>query len=83
MIFFWSLVSNCRVTRVARGVLWVGLGFIIQHGGKFCPRLDYTTGTCYLLLIDEMGGGMEGYRRRRQDAFCWKSRTDRNLPLLA
>lgn len=49
-ILFWFLVFYCRVTRVARGVFsfffwwalgWVGLGFIIQHGGKFCPRLDY------------------------------------------
>lgn len=56
---FWSLVSNCRVTRVAHGVLLWSLGWgYIQHGGKFCPRLNYR----YMLpfLIDEMGGGMEG-----------------------
>lgn len=54
---FWSLVSNCRVTRVARGVLWVGLGLYTTQG-KFA--LDWTTGTCYLFFIDEMGGWMEG-----------------------
>lgn len=51
---------------------WVGLGlgFIIQHRGKFCPRLDYT-GTCYL-FIDEMEGedGRVWAGGRRQDAFC-------------
>lgn len=54
--------------------LGLGLGFIIQHGESFfCPRLDYTTGTCYLLLIDEMGGRdgrVWAGGRRRQDAFC-------------
>lgn len=42
--------------------------------------LDWTTGTCYL-LIDEMGGGgMEGWYRegpegwRRQDAFLLENR---------
>lgn len=69
------------------GLGWVGVGVGVHYTtqGKFCPRLDYTTGTCYLLLIDEMGGrdGRVWAGGRRQDAFCWKSRTDRNLPLLA
>lgn len=38
VLWFWLY---CRVTRVARGVLWVGLGFIIQHGESFA--LDWTT----------------------------------------
>lgn len=76
IFFFWSLVSNCRVTRVARGVFfffWWALGWgwgYIQHGGKFCPRLDYTTGTCYLRFLlmrweegwKGMGGRAAGVR---------------------
>lgn len=73
--FFWFLVFNCRVTRVARGVFfglgWVGVGVHYTTWGKFCPRLDYT-GTCYLLFIDEMEGedGRVWAGGRRQDAFC-------------
>lgn len=64
---------------------WVGVHYT-TWGGKFA--LDWTTGTCYL-FIDEMGGGMEGYGRASGRAvasgrfFAGKSRTDRNLPLLA
>lgn len=56
---FWFLTVALLAWRVVFLFGW-GLGWCyIQHGGKFCPRLDYTTGTCYL-FIDEMGGGMEG-----------------------
>lgn len=47
IFFFWSLVSNCRVTRVARGVFfffgghWVGVGVIYNMGESFA--LDWTT----------------------------------------
>lgn len=47
---------------MARGVLWaLGWGSLYNIGESFA--LDWTTGTCYLLLIDEMAGGMEGYGR--------------------
>lgn len=56
-LWFWFLVFNCRVTRVARGVLLWTLGWVGVHyttWGKFIvkrffPSTDWTTGTCYLL----------------------------------
>lgn len=66
---------NCRVTRVARGVLWVGFGVHYTTQGKFA--LDWTTlqvHVTFLLMRWEegrKGGGVrtEGWRRR-QDAFA-------------
>lgn len=59
MIFFflfWSLVFNCRVTRVARGVLWVGLG-LYTTWGKVLPSTGLHYRYMLPFLIDEMGGG--------------------------
>lgn len=38
----------------------LGLGFIIQHGGKFCPRLDLQVHVTFFLLMrweEEWKGG--------------------------
>lgn len=66
---FWFLVFYCRVTRVARGVLWaLGWGYI-QHGESFFLP---STGLHYRYMLPFFIDEMEGYGRaggRRQDAF--------------
>lgn len=89
LFWFWFLVL-ALLSRYSRGawcfIVGIGLGLgLYTTWGKFFFALDWTTGTCYLFFIDEMGGedGRVWAGERRQDAFCWKARTDRNLPLLA
>lgn len=64
---FWFF--NCRVTRVARGVLWVGVGVHYTTWGKVLPStgLHYRYMLPFFLLMRWEEGWKGG---RRHDAFA-------------